>query len=284
MNVRRADVIRLEQTRARRRLSGAGGIGRKSRDAGGIGRWRFAPRLGLIALAISLLFGVLPAPIGAEARVDVNAAIVESGAVQVPGSAAASAAPWSPPATAYRVKVDADGLYGLTYTVLTAAGLPIDTLDPRSFQLFYMGQEVPIRVVGEEDGHFDATDVLLFYGRSVDSLFLDGILPTNKYTGTNIYWLTYACAEGPCVGPYGAWMTDVDGSGAGDAPTPFQHREHLLKSQWYFSAYPFEQNADHWFADWMAPSQTNPLLRRFHRKSPGRRAGRQPYAQAVGLE
>ena len=96
----------------------------------------------------------------------------------------------------------------LTYTVLATAGLPVDTLDPRSFQLFYMGQEVPIRVIGEEDGHFDATDVLLFYGRSVDSLFLDGILPTNKYTGTNIYWLTYACAAGPCAGPYGARMAE----------------------------------------------------------------------------
>ena len=177
-----------------------------------------------------------------------------TGAALGAASPAASTPPWSPPAVAYRIKVDADGLYALSYADLAAAGLPVDTLDPRTLQLFYMSQEVPIRVIGEEDGHFDAADVLLFYGRSVDSLYLDGILPTNKYTGTNLYWLTYTCPAGPCGGPYGARMAEVDGSGAGDVPTPFQHREHLQKSQWYFSAYPFEQDADHWFADWITPS------------------------------
>lgn len=163
---------------------------------------------------------------------------------------AAFGLPWAPPATAYRITVDTDGLYALTYTDLANALLPVNTLDPRSLQLFYMGQEVPIRVLGEEDGVFNATDVVLFYGRGVEWLFLEGVLPTNKYTRDNVYWLTYGCAAGPCAGPYGARMAEVDGAGTGDVPPSFPHRERLIKSQWYFSQYPFEHDADHWFADW----------------------------------
>lgn len=178
---------------------------------------------------------------------------------------AAFGLPWTPPANAVRIKVDPaatylqgyrlddGGLYALTYADLAAAGLPVATLDPRSLQMFYMGQEIPISVLGEQDGVFDAADVVLFYGRTVDSLHLDGVLPTNKYTGTNIYWLAYGCAVGPCTGPYGLRMAEVDGSGAGDAPAPFAHRERLIKSTVYQSAYPFEHDADHWFADAQNP-------------------------------
>lgn len=150
--------------------------------------------------------------------------------------------PWTPPTPAYRIKLNADGLYALTYTALSNAGLPVDTLDPRSFRVVYMGQEIPIRVVGETDGKFDASDVVLFYGRGVDSLFLDGVLPTNKYVATNIYWLSYG-------GDPGLRMAEPDGSVAGGTPGPFQNREHLWRSQQYYSMYPFEQDADHWFAD-----------------------------------
>jgi hypothetical protein len=207
--------------------------------------------LGVVAAAMILFLGVTPAAQLSEARTADKVAVVDSGsAAQSAASPAAFSLPWTPPSVAYRISVTADGLYALTYTDLATAGLPVDTLDPRSLQLYYMGQPVPIRVIGEEDGYFDAADVVLFYGRSVDSLYLDGVLPTNKYTASNIYWLTYACAAGPCAGPYGARMATVDGSNTGNTPDPFLHQEHLQKSRWYFSAYPFEYDADHWFADW----------------------------------
>ncbi len=174
---------------------------------------------------------------------------VPPAAAQVTASPAAFALPWTPPAPGYRVKVDTDGLYALSYTALSTAGLPVGTLDPRSLRMYYMGTEIPIRVSGEDDGVFDASDVVLFYGRGVDSLFLDGVLPTNKYTASSVYWLTYDCASGPCAGPYGLRMTDVDGSGSGSTPPDFVHRERQWRSRNYLSAYPFEHDADHWFDD-----------------------------------
>jgi hypothetical protein len=51
-------------------------------------------------------------------------------------------------------------------------------------------------------------------------------------------------------------MTEQDGSGAGAAPVAFPHRERLGRNFWYFSDYPFEQDADHWYDNWIKPQQT----------------------------
>ncbi len=171
-------------------------------------------------------------------RVTVSPCHPISQAPLLPGSSAQTG--WTPPSPAYKVFVKADGIYQLSYAYLQAAGLPVDTLDPRTFRLFYMGQEVPIQVEGESDGHFDPGDVVLFYGRSVDSLFYAGLLPTNKYTGTNVYWLTYG-------GSNGLRMAEKDGSLSGSAAGPFLHTEHLEQNYAYESARPFAHNADHWY-------------------------------------
>jgi len=86
-----------------------------------------------------------------------------------------------PPQPGYRVTVEQDGIYQMTYDDLDTAGLPVDTLDPRTFQLFNMGSEVAIYVEGEGDGSFDPGDYILFYGQKMDT----------RYTRANVYWLTY---------------------------------------------------------------------------------------------
>ncbi len=150
--------------------------------------------------------------------------------------------PWSPPSPAWRVAVNEDGLFQLTYTDLQAAGLPVDTLDPRTLRMYYQGQEIPILVIGEADGQFNASDTLLFYGRSVDSLYYDGLIATNKYTNDNIYWLTYGGTNG--------WRIPAKGNlpSAPNAST-FSHTVRLEQNVWYQSAYPFREGADHWYGD-----------------------------------
>ena len=95
-------------------------------------------------------------------------------------------APWTPPNPGWRIKVQQQGFYRLTYDQLAAAGVPVDQLDPLTFQMFSMGIEIPIKVVGEGDGSFDANDTILFYGESVHS----------KYANNNVYWLTYGLDQG----------------------------------------------------------------------------------------
>lgn len=174
---------------------------------------------------------VLPA---APAAVDATAATVYTGTQ------------WVPPTPAYRVQVVQDGVHVLTYAALQTAGLPVTTIDPHTFRLYWMGQEVAIQVSGEGDGQFNPGDELTFYGRSIDSLYYEGHWPDHKYTGTNTYWLTYGSGNGKR-------MTSKDGSVAGTAAGPYLYKERQEQQNRYDSYYPryagnhFDPKDDHWF-------------------------------------
>ena len=138
-------------------------------------------------------------------------------------------------AAAYKVLVNQTGIYQLTYASLQSAGLPVDTLDPRTFRLFdggHGGAEVALWVVGEDDGRFDAGDEIRFYGRAVDTI----------YTSTNVYWLTYG--EGS-----GLRMSNRSGAptGNGTVPTQFRDTIHLEENHLYSSGAPMAAGVDHWY-------------------------------------
>ena len=140
-----------------------------------------------------------------------------------------SALPWTPPAPGWRVKVRTDGLYKLSFSELQTAGLPVTTLDPRTFQMFFAGQEIAIKVIGESDGNFGVDDHILFYGEGIDS----------KYTRDNVYWLTYGQTNGLRM----ALKRGVPGTAASP-------EFHLTKSHWelnntYYSNFPGSDDMEH---------------------------------------
>jgi hypothetical protein len=54
----------------------------------------------------------------------------------------------------YKIQVDQDGLYQVTYTALQSAGVPVsslDTLNPHTLRIVNQGVEIPIYVFGEDD-------------------------------------------------------------------------------------------------------------------------------------
>jgi hypothetical protein len=212
-----------------------------------------------LTLAFLLILGL--AFLLRSPQLPVQAASPAPSALSPAGPAGFPNLPWTPPSPAYTITVKADGLYALDFNALQSAGLPVGSdpghLDPRTLRMFWMGREMPVQVIGEGDGVFDSGDALLFYGRSIDSLFREGTLPTNKYTGSNVYWLTYGGANG-------LRMVQQDGTpGAASAADPFTHTEHLETNFWYFSSLPFEHNADHWFWHWIKPIGTTPKYRTF---------------------
>ena len=77
----------------------------------------------------------------------------------------------------YKLVVKDDGIYRLSYGDLQIAGIPVDTLDPRTFRIHHLGQELPIYVSGEADARFDSTDTIYSYGQALDG----------KYTDANVY-------------------------------------------------------------------------------------------------
>ncbi len=148
----------------------------------------------------------------------------------------------------YKVMVSQDGIYKLTYAELSAAGLPVDTLDPRSLKMYDEGHELAIQVIGEQDGSFDSTDYILFYGHML----------TSPYTYTNVYWLTYGASNG-------RRMPVEDGTpGAGTVPQFFTTTQHVEENHIYQSAIPWQRNADHWLWNYYSTRYSFSKIRYYH--------------------
>nr|MCU0392709.1 C25 family cysteine peptidase [Thermoflexibacter sp.] len=66
----------------------------------------------------------------------------------------------------YKIPVNREGIFRISFAQLQAAGFPVSTTDPRRIQMFFRGKQIAIRVFGEQDGTFDGTDYIEFYGRN----------------------------------------------------------------------------------------------------------------------
>jgi uncharacterized repeat protein (TIGR01451 family) len=134
----------------------------------------------------------------------------------------------------YKIMVDEDGIYEVTYADLQAAGIApatLDALDPRTFQLHNQGQEVAIYVEGEIDGSFDQEDYIHFYGQKMNT----------RHTDVNVYWLTWAAENG-------SRMAEIDGTPSGTATVPayFLTTQHVEEDRSYQSFYTSDPDNDHW--------------------------------------
>ena len=66
-----------------------------------------------------------------------------------------------------KIHIDRDGMYTVTYGDLQSAGLDPSVIDPRTVKISNQGNEIAIYVYGEEDGIFDTTDYIEFYGAAI---------------------------------------------------------------------------------------------------------------------
>jgi hypothetical protein len=132
----------------------------------------------------------------------------------------------------YKILVDNDGIYQLTYQDLFDAGVPVDTLDPRTLHIYNQDIEIAFYVEGEDNGIFEAGEYLVFYGQKVNT----------KYTDTNIYWLSWGGANG-------LRMTNQDGTPLNhfSSPTEFLTTVHAETDTDYYSNDPSGSNNDHWY-------------------------------------
>ncbi len=176
--------------------------------------------------------------------------------IQLKADISGTSLPWSPPVPGWRVKVRTDGFYKLTYTELTAAGFPVNgsalDLDPRTLQLFNLGNEVAIHVEGEADGKFDQTDTILFYGQAISS----------KYTADNVYWLTYGKTPGLRMGSRDATP------GTAVTPSYYLAKSRLEENHYYFSTAPGDENLERWLMDYVYPPSRPSWTRAFTLAAP----------------
>jgi len=108
---------------------------------------------------------------------------------------------WITPNKAYlKLSVIDDGIYRITSTDFTNAGISTSTIDPRTVKVYNKGVQIPIFFQGESDLKFDASDYFDFYGTRVyggpsKHYNVDNVLIYTKdefysyYSDTNAYWV-----------------------------------------------------------------------------------------------
>lgn len=106
--------------------------------------------------------------------------LAQSDAVEPPLAGGAPAPP------VLKLQVAEAGLYQVSYADLLAAGFDPNAHDVRTLKLHNRGREIPLALIGMEDGRFDATDALLFYGQAIN----------DPYTRQEVYWLSAGGASG----------------------------------------------------------------------------------------
>ncbi|MBT8195640.1 MAG: hypothetical protein KJO64_04390 [Bacteroidia bacterium] len=71
----------------------------------------------------------------------------------------------------FKIQIWQEGVYRINKTTLQSAQIPLTGIDPRNFQLFHNGEEVPMTVHNEQYGTIDSTDYIEFYASKNDGSF-----------------------------------------------------------------------------------------------------------------
>src|SRR5690606_31284339 len=112
----------------------------------------------------------------------------------------------------FKFKVEKTGVYKLDKSFLNSLGMNTDGIDPRSLKVYGNGgQTLPLRndqtrffdlpenaiqVSGEQDGSFDGSDYILFYGTSTEGYVQENDSNLNPYSDDSYYYVTAGGAPG----------------------------------------------------------------------------------------
>ncbi len=153
----------------------------------------------------------------------------------------------SPPAwqPAVRINLRESGLYRITPQMLTAAGVNVAAINPKTFRLSWRGQELAIEVVGEGDGRFQSADEIRFYAPPERS----------RYTLDSVFWLRWGSGNG-------LRMTRRSAKPSNSAPNLTVYTRTLrLESQSVYRSEPnIATTEDHFFYPALHPTTGTPKV------------------------
>jgi hypothetical protein len=89
--------------------------------------------------------------------------------------------------TYYKIQTASDGIHRINFTSLSASGINPNVIDPRNIKIFHRGEEVAIFVQGEQDGRFDPTDFIDFYGKRNDATLDAKFFKDPSHVGNIVY-------------------------------------------------------------------------------------------------
>jgi hypothetical protein len=92
-----------------------------------------------------------------------------------------------------KIYISTRGLYHLNSGDLSAYGVNLSGVDPRTLKLENRGTEIPLYVGGEADGRFDEGDFIEFWGDKLQGTYIqqNPEIWSDLYTDVNVYWLTW---------------------------------------------------------------------------------------------
>lgn len=106
----------------------------------------------------------------------------------------------------FKFKVDKTGIYKIDKSFLNSLGMNTDGINPRNLKVYGNGgktlpllnvqnkffdlPENSIQVIGEEDGNFDGSDYILFYGTSTEGYVDENDSNLNPYSDESYYYVT----------------------------------------------------------------------------------------------
>jgi hypothetical protein len=104
----------------------------------------------------------------------------------------------------FKIKLYKEGIYRVDSLTLINAGVPLDSIDARNLQVFIKGQEQYIHVEGENDGVFNSSDYLEFFGYANDCSF-----DSSMYIGTSFLPNPFYSVVQDTLTAFLTWNTSV---------------------------------------------------------------------------
>lgn len=129
-------------------------------------------------------------------------------------------------------QVEETGIYQLTGQQLAVLGVELESVPGDAFQLFDSEGEIPLLMEDGGDGKLDRDDRLIFFGRSVDSI----------YATANSYVLRWSGHDGLRFG-----KRPSPPSGAGLSSVFFRDTAHFEEDLHYWQNMVDGEGEDHWF-------------------------------------
>ncbi|MEO2004816.1 MAG: C25 family cysteine peptidase, partial [Candidatus Poribacteria bacterium] len=134
-----------------------------------------------------------------------------------------------------RLRVDETSLYRVGPADLRILGVTPEEIDPTTFRLEYRGDEVGIDVIGGEDGVFDGSDRIVFFGEHIGH---------SRFTTENAYLLSWG-------GETGVRPAVKDGTPAGvdvQSPEAFRGADYFETDRMHAELIQVvDERADHYF-------------------------------------
>ncbi len=153
-----------------------------------------------------------------------------------------------------KLVVNQDGIYRIYREALVDSLKEfkddIKSLDPRTFQAFNKGNNVPIFVHGEEDGQFDKGDYIEFVGRRNPNHLSESYY--HPYTDNNVYWLSWGTEDGLRYSTESAEPSVSHDRSI--IPREFQYTKHIEENNSFVKLSKIATDMpvykkDHWFFD-----------------------------------